>query len=397
VGAAVVLKMTKPMLLTPEFNADPLPGYREVRRCPVARDAMPGSVVISRYKDVLAALRDPETFSSEMEAASIGQKRPLIPLQVDPPRQTRFRRILDPHFSRRRMQALEPEVRSLVNDLIDGFADAGRCEFNAAFAVPLPCTVFLKMMGLPQEDLAELLALKDGIIRPQAKSPEEGARLREETGARIYAYFERLLEERARAPRDDLMTWFLSAELDGDRLTREEILDISYLFLLGGLDTVTATLGCSVAHLARDPEARARLVRQPELWPAAVEELLRHETPVPVVVRVVARDTTFAGHELVAGQRVLLLLGSADTDGAEFEDADAVSFDRGVNRHLAFGGGPHRCLGSHLARMELRAAFEELHRRIPDYEIAPGDAPRYGGGIREVQYLPLVFAAGKRR
>lgn len=383
--------MTKPVLMTPEFNADPLPGYREARRCPVAHDAVMDSVLISRYADVLAALRDPETFSSEMATASIGQQRPLIPLQVDPPRQTRFRRILDPHFSRRRMQALEPDVRALVNGLIDSFEREGQCEFNAAFAVPLPCTVFLQLMGLPQSDLPELLALKDGIIRPQADSMEEGQALREATGTRIYAYFERLLDERRRKPRDDLMTWFLSAELDGDRLSREEILDISYLFLLAGLDTVTATLGCSVAHLARNSGERARLVAQPELWPAAVEELLRHETPVPVVVRVVTRDTTFGGQELRAGQSVLLLLGAADTDDLEFEAADDVSFDRETNRHLAFGGGPHRCLGSHLARMELRVALEELHRRIPDYEIAPGEEPRWGGGIREVQYLPLVF------
>jgi cytochrome P450 len=107
---------------------------------------------------------------------------------------------------------------------------------------------------------------------------------------------------------------------------------------------------------------------------------------------VVKRDTTFAGHALRAGERVLLLIGAADTDEAEFDEADEVSFERGANRHLAFGGGPHRCLGSHLARMELRVALEELHRRIPDYEIAPGETPRYGGGIREVQYLPLVFS-----
>ena len=381
------------MLMSPEFNADPLPGYREVRRCPVVHNEALNSYVITRYADVLAALRDPDTFSSEMEAMSIGQQRPLIPLQLDPPRQTRFRRILDPHFSRRRMQALEPEVRVLVNGLIDGFAADGHCEFNGAFAIPLPCTVFLQLMGLPQADLGDLLALKDGIIRPQAKSPEEGQKLRDEAGTRIYEYFERLLEERARVPRDDLMTWFLGAEIDGDRLTREEILDISYLFMLAGLDTVTATLGCSVAHLAQHPGDRARLAREPGRWPAAVEELLRHETPVPVVLRVVTRDTTFAGHELQAGQQVMLLLGSADTDDAEFDAAETVSFERETNRHLAFGGGPHRCLGSHLARMELRVALEELHRRIPDYEIAPGEQPRYGGGIREVQYLPLVFPA----
>jgi cytochrome P450 len=348
--------------------------------------------VVSRYEDVLWALRHPEIFSSEMELQmALGTDRPMIPQQVDPPAQTRYRKILDPRFSRKRMLEVEPTVRKHANELIDSFIDAGECEFNGAFAVPLPCTAFLQMMGLPLDHLSLFLELKDGIIRPSARGLEEAKQMRAETGRRIYDYFERALDERAAHPGDDMLSYLQSAEIDGERLTREEVLDISFLLLLAGLDTVTATLGCNVAFLAENPAQRARLVAAPALIPNAVEELLRWETPVTAVPRLMKQDAVVSGFELHAGEMVTLLVGAANVDEAEFDHGDDVDFDREHNRHLAFGGGPHRCLGSHLARMELRVALEVLHERIPDYRIKPGDAPRYSPGIREVQHLPLVW------
>jgi cytochrome P450 len=389
---------------TGEFNlidADlarcPQPVYARLHaQFPVARAVGMGSPVISRYEDVIWALRHPEVFSSEMDIhLAIGTERPMIPQQIDPPRQTKFRKILDPRFSRRRMLEIEPDVRAHANALIDGFIDAGRCEFNQAFAIPLPCITFLRIMGLPVEDMDLFLELKDGIIRPptQGSDPAAAAELRAKTGRRIYAYFEKALDERAAKPRDDLLTYFLRAEIDGRELTREEILDICYLFLLGGLDTVTATLGCCVAYLAANPEQRRRIVEAPDTLSGAVEELLRWETPVMCVPRLVKRDVELSGTKIEAGGVAVLLLGAANTDQEEFAAAARVDFGRERNRHLAFGGGPHRCLGSHLARMELRVALEELHRRIPDYAIQPGETPRYSSAIREVQYLPLAWDA----
>jgi cytochrome P450 len=382
-------------LFDAEFVANPQPFYARMRsECPVARSVM-GGFVITRYEDVLYALRHPEVFSSGMDAVALGNVRPLIPLQIDPPQQTKYRKIMDPLFARRRVLALEPDVRKLANDLIDRFADRGECEFDRDFAIPFPCTVFLRLMGLPLEDLEAFLAMKDGIIRPEATDPEEAARMRSETGARIYAYFEAALDERTSRPRDDVLSQLLSAEVEGERLTREEILDTCFLFLLGGLDTVTASLGCGVAYLAQHPEKRRAIVEDPSLVPSAVEELLRWETPVLAVPRVVKREVTLGDVTLAAGEHVTLLLGSADTDEEQFAGADRVELERERNRHLAFGGGPHRCLGSHLARMELTIAFEELHRRIPEYAIQAGETLRYGLGIREVQYLPLVFEAAR--
>jgi cytochrome P450 len=384
-------------VFTPEFAAHPQPVYRElVTKCPFARQALVGSPVLSRYEDVLWALRHPEIFSSEMEIhMALGTERPMIPQQIDPPAQTKFRKILDPRFSKKRMQEIAPAVRRHANELIDAFVERGACEFDREFAVPLPCTAFLSLMGLPQAELPRFLRIKDMIIRPQTllESPTgEGAQaLRKEAGRQIYEFFGAVIDERTKRPGTDMVSYLLETEIDGQRLTREEILDVSFLLILAGLDTVTATLGCNVAYLAANPAQRRRLVEKPESIAGAVEELLRWETPVTAVPRIVKQDVEIHGQRLVKGEMVTLLLGASNVDSAEFQDPERVDFERERNKHLAFGGGPHRCLGSHLARMELAVAMQVWHERIPDYRIEPGKTPRYSPGIREVQYLPLVW------
>jgi cytochrome P450 len=348
-------------------------------------------MLLTRHDDVMWALRNPEVFSSNMDAIDIGNVRPLIPLQIDPPDHVKFRRLLDPLFSPREVAKLEGAVRDLVNELIAAFADTGACEFNSAVAIPLPCTVFLRLMGLPLEDLDLFLGFKDGIIRPPATTPEARRQMARATGQEIYAYFERVIAERRAEPRDDLLSGFIAAEVDGHVLTTEDILDISYLFLLAGLDTVTASLGCAVSYLAQHPARQQALRDDPGLIPGAVEELLRWETPVPGVPRVTTRDVELAGTTIPEGTTVTCLLATANTDGDEFPEPESIEFEREANRHLAFGGGVHRCLGSHLARLEMRVALEELHRRIPSYSIAPGEQPIYSMGIRAVEHLPLVW------
>jgi cytochrome P450 len=378
-----------------EYARNPQPVYRALRsQCPVARQVFGNGPVLSRYEDVIWALRHPEIFSSAMDLQlKLGTERPMIPQQIDPPAQTRYRKILDPRFSRKRMAEIEPDVRRHAGELIDRFIERGECEFDREFAVPLPCHAFLSLMGLPQSELGHFLAIKDDIIRPHMKTLdlEEMGRIRERAGKGIYEYFGRVIDERQRASGDDLMSYLCQAEIEGERLTRNEILDICFLMILAGLDTVTATLGCNVAFLAANPAHRERLVRDPALIPGAVEELLRWETPVTAVPRVVKREVEVHGVTLKPGELVTLLLGASNTDEGEFDDPEVVDFARERNRHVAFGSGPHRCLGSHLARMELEVALEEWHRRIPAYRIKPGELPRYSPGIREVQYLPLVW------
>jgi len=386
-------------LFDPDFVACPQPVFAKLRsRCPVTRAALTKSPVLSRYEDVVWALRHPEIFSSKMDLQmALGTERPMIPQQIDPPDQTRYRRILDPRFSRRRMAEIEPQVRASARRLIDAFVERGECDFPREFAVPLPCKAFLSLMGLPQEDLELFLELKDLIIRPQQRVElrdlEHAKQVRSGAGRRIYEYFGERIDERLAKPSDDVMGYLVQAEIEGERLSRNEILDICFLMILAGLDTVTATLGCNIAFLASNERQRRALVARPELIPAAIEELLRWETPVMAVPRVVTRDVDVHGFEIKAGEMVTLLLGSADTDDAEFADAQDVVFERERNRHLAFGAGPHRCLGSHLARMELTVALEEWHRRIPEYSVKPGERPVYTPGIREVCHLPLVWPA----
>ncbi len=383
------------LLFDPGAADAPQAAYREIRdQCPVARVPSPmggETVFIANYEDVIWALKHPEVFSSAVGAVDIGQDQPLIPLQVDPPDHAKYRRLLDPEFSPRRMRELEPDVRVLVNQIIDGFVDRGECEFHEEFATPLPSTIFLRLMGLPQADLANFLQWRDDTIRPAADTLEEAAEIRDAVGTKITAYFTEQLAAKRADPDDGLLSRIAVGEVDGRPLTHDEMLGTCHLLLLGGLDTVTATLDCMVAYLARHPVERARLLADPALVDGTVEELLRSETPVTMLPRTVKVDATIGGVDIKAGDGCVLLIGAANGDDAEFDAADVVDFERSANRHLAFGGGPHRCLGSHFARLELRVGLEEFHRRIPDYRIADGAEIHYSPGIRQADHLPLVW------
>jgi cytochrome P450 len=327
-----------------------------------------------------------------MDAVDLGNIRPLIPLQIDPPEHAKYRRILDPLFTPREMARREPSVAELVNEMIDRFAGRGEVDFHEEFAVPLPCTVFLQLLGLPLEDLDQFLEWKDGVIRPEGAEGYEGRHdASQGVAQQIYDYFDRAIDEHIASPRDDVLSAMIAASIAGQPLSREELLDICFLFLIAGLDTVTDSLDCFFVYLARHPDHRHQLVEEPDVLPHAIEELLRWETPVPGVVRVAMQDVEVGGCPISKGERVSPLLGAANTDPAEFPDPEVVDFNRSPNRHRAFGGGPHRCLGSHLARMELRVALREFHRRIPDYEIKPSTQLIYTAALRSVESLPLIF------
>ncbi|MDZ7676266.1 MAG: cytochrome P450 [Acidimicrobiales bacterium] len=381
-------------LFDAETARNPQPSYKMMRDlAPVVElpESAPFSgVVVAKHEDVTRVLRTPEVFSSGFDAVHIGQVRPLIPLQIDPPDHSRYRKLLDPLFAPRRIAALEDSIRALARDLVDAVVEDGGCDFNRAFAEPYPSTVFLQLLGLPVSRTDEFLELKDGIIRPDV-APEDRDAAVAATGQRIYAVLEEVIDARIAEPADDFISGFLTAEIDGEALTREDIVDIGFLFFLAGLDTVTASLDCMLAFLAQHPAHRQRIVDDPPSIPHAVEEMLRWETPVPGVVRLATEDTELSGCPVQKGQQVVALLASANTDEAEWDDADVVDFDREVNKHYTFGGGVHRCLGSHLARLELRVALEEWHARIPDYGLAPGAELIYDANLRQIEHLPLVW------
>lgn len=372
---------------------DPHPAYAALRaECPVNRGAMMGfpMVLVSRYEDAVWALRHPELFSSE-NTVSLGEQ-PLIPEEIDPPRHTAYRRLLNPQFVPREIERLEPDIRKMVDRLLDGFAAKGSCDFHEEFATPLPSGIFLALMGLPPADLPLFLEWRDDTIRPKVEPGDhEGARaIREATGRAIGDYFRRAIGERRRHPDDSLLSTIVHAEIGGQPLTEAELLGMTHLLLLGGLDTVTATLDCMIVFLAEHPEYRRRLVDDPGCIPGAVEELLRWTTPVMAVPRIVTQEVELGSVRLQAGDRVSVVLGSANDDEEEFGPS-AVDFDRAPNRHVAFGAANHLCLGAHLARLELRISLEEIHRRIPDYRIADGAEIHFSPGIRQASSLPLTF------
>jgi cytochrome P450 len=351
-----------------------------------------GSVLLNTRALVEEVLKQPQLFSSE-DLVEQGNTLPLVPLNVDPPDHVRYRKLLDPLFAPRRIDVLEDDIAARVNHFLDTFVEQGTCDFTAEFAELFPSSVFLGMMGLPWEELDTLVALRDGILRPGTRDmqPEERSAIQRDTAQQVYRYFNGILDERTREPRDDILTHFTTAEADGERLTRDEMLAICFVLLTAGLDTVTDSLTCFFAYLAQHPEHRQAIVANPSIIPSAVEELLRWETPVPSSVRWAREDADIGGVPVEAGHHVLVNLSAANLDPAEFDDPLEVRFDREVNRHLAFGGGVHRCLGSHLARRELRVALREWHRRIPEYSLAPGYRVTYKPPLRFVPDLQLSW------
>jgi cytochrome P450 len=379
-------------LFRPEFSRAPQPYYQRMRNtCPVMRTpSMYGGdgtmVWVATHRDVEHALHSPEDYSSKFGAGE------YIPENIDPPEHLKYRRLLDPLFGPKQMNKLEEPIARDANALIDTFIDRGECDYAAEFAVPLPCSVFLELVGLPLDELSDYLRIKDAILRGSGESlMDQSDEVRTRAHAEVDERFDQLVAERRRSPRDDLLSHLLEATVEGAVLTREELLGIFRLLIVAGLDTVTDSLTCFYAMLGRDANYRRRLVDDPACIPTAIEEMLRYETPVPYVPRVATRDTELGGCPIAAGDDIVLLLGSANTDAHAHERPDVIDFDRSSIRHLAFGGGIHRCLGSHLARLELRVSLREWHRRIPQYHIPEGVELTYAPLLRQVEHLPLVF------
>ena len=344
-------------------------------------------------------LRNHDLFSSRVEM-HLGNVRPLIPLNVDPPGHSKYRKLLDPMFAPRRMEAQEGDLTKRANKLIDAFIDRGECNFTEDFAELFPSMVFLGLLGLPEDELPMFLRMRNGILHPEKIDPNAYgdfdviAQVRKAMGQEIYEYFGDLVDRRRLEPGDDIITRFLDADVDGDKLSKEDILDIMFLFVIAGLDTVSDSLTCFFAYLATHPNHRRQIAQDPAIIPSAVEELLRWETPVPSgVPRVATRDVTLPkGQKIAAGCPVSVSYGAADVEQEAFGDPFEVRFDREDNPHIAFGAGVHRCLGSHLARRELRITLREWHRRIPDYGLKPGhEELEYPPGLRHVKDLMLSW------
>ena len=343
--------------------------------------------LLTRYDLISEAMIDYEDFSAErpgMIADLVGENVRLNPIEIDPPAHHGNRRLLNPHFTPKALQALEGAVREGCATLIDAFPDEGGCEFISQFAIPFPSCVFLDLMDMPRDLVDRFIGWEDAIMR--APDPRE----RMNAAREVYAYLKRHRERQLDEPGNPLLDAMVHGEIDGERISYLASMGMFYVLYVGGLDTVYSTLGWTMRHLATHPELQQRLRDDPALIAPAVEEFCRAFSVV-TTHRQVARDTVFHGVAMRAGDEIHLPLSLADRDPAVFPDPHRIDITRRP-RHIAFGTGPHNCLGIHLAKRELRIVIEAFLARFRNIRIAPGETYRYHTGRTfGVEYLPLVW------
>ena len=360
-----------------------------------------GHWLVTRYKEIQQVLTDPETFSSYpnnlVTPADFGK---FIPLELDPPEHTAYRHVLQPLFSPQRMKKLSDDIRTVVNELVDEFAPKGQAEFISEFAHELPARIFLALMDWPLEDAALFAEATDVVLfgKPGG-TQEESDQARIAAGLTVAGYFQKVIEDRRSNPREDATSTLINTEValpDGTRLLEDqELFLMFYLLLMGGLHTVQGSLAWAIVHLVNNPAQRDLIVADPAVIPRAVEEILRIEAAIAAGRRA-TRDVELGGVSIAEGDQLLLMLCSANRDPDAFAHPTDFDINRSPNRHLSFGAGVHRCLGSHLGRVELTIALEELHRRIPDYQLVESDPPTFHSTqVRGCLRMPITFTPEK--
>jgi cytochrome P450 len=373
------------------FAKDRSRAWRELRE---AGEAVTSGeeIVLTSASAVEFAAKKPEIFSSARAFDRLGSPVPLVPIAIDPPDHTRFRRLLDPFFSPKTMAEREPELRRQAGELIDAIVAKGECDVVPDLATPFPSQVFLTLFGLPMADRDRLVQWKDSILEFTDPSSAEATPEVLAHALELFTYLtEHIAERRANTTGTDMLTQLMQSSEDGG-MSDNEILGLCFMFVLAGLDTVTSAVGFSLAKLAGDAKLRHRISNDYSLIPAFIEDMLRVDGPVPFAPRVTTEEVEVAGRVVPKDTTVMLSYGSADRDPRRYEDADNVHLDSKAV-HFAFGRGPHRCLGSHLARLELRLILEEWHTRIPEYTLADGKEPQmpWPTGTMALKSVPLTF------
>ena len=377
----------------PRWTENPFPIWDELRSaCPVVRtERFLGCYLPTTYEAVKEIAYDTEHFSSRRVV--VRDVRPDItarapPITSDPPEHKPAKQVLLPPFTPDAMKRLEPRVRAICNELIDEFIADGHCDAAARYTKHIPVRAIAHMLGIPEKDGDLFVRWIHEILELGIKDDDKLMNaVREMTG-----YFAVHLEARKKKPADDLITSLMQArDKDGQPWSDEHVLGSLRLLLIAGIDTTWSAIGSALWHLARTPADRERLVREPELMPSAIEELLRAYSPV-TMAREVMKETTISGCPVKPGNMVLLSFPAANRDPAMFPDADKVVLDRKENRHAAFGLGIHRCVGSNLARMEMTVAIEEWLKRIPEFRLDPAGKTTWSEGtVRGPRQLPVLF------
>ncbi|MBV9661852.1 MAG: cytochrome P450 [Acidimicrobiales bacterium] len=342
---------------------------------PIARtSALEGVWIVSRYEDVLHVYQHPEIFSNRAVVWPF-EEASQLPLNLDPPQHNAFRHLLAPMFSPASARRMDQLLREVARELIGTVREKGGCEAVTEFARPLPAKAFLSSFAVDPDLLPEMQrCAESSFVLPE---DEEGWRELHAATESINGYFRDIVTARRRegATGEDVPSQLVRATVEGRSLTDDEIVNMLNLLMAASLDTTTSTLANILTWLAENPDRRDELVADPSLLPDAIEEFLRYE-PMLFNGRMVVQETELRGVTMRPGDRVMMLFSAAMRDPRVFDRPDEVLFDRETNRHLTFGAGPHRCLGSHLARYTLRVALEEWHRAFPSYQVRPGTRPR---------------------
>jgi pimeloyl-[acyl-carrier protein] synthase len=393
-------------LLEPEVLANPYPLYHKLRsEDPVHWDWFLHTWVMTRYPDVVNVLHsfsaDRTPTPAQLTAMGLSGLNPIARVMVkqmlfmDAPAHTRLRGLASAAFTPGKVEALRGHIQEIANDLLDRVQTRGRMDIIADFAAPLPAIVTAEMLGVPTEDHADLKKWSADFAEMLGNfqhNPDRIPRVLESTN-NLTTYFQAAINKMRQHPREGLIHSFMTAEVDGDRLTDEEIVANSIVTMVGGQETTTNLIGNGLLTLMRNPEQLVQLRDNPSLIPSAVEELLRYESPSQHTGRIAREDVEMGDKQIRKGQAVMAIMAAANRDPERFPDPDRLILDRSDNKHLAFGWSSHFCFGAPLARMEGQIAFETILRRLPNLKAAPGPLTwRNNSGLRGLTALPVTFS-----
>ena len=376
---------------------DPYPTYQRMRdEEPIMHVPKLGFWAVSRYHDVRQALREPATFSSRrsLEDEDALSKVPMIVI-MDPPRHGELRSLLNRAFTPRRVTELAGRIREISTELIDDFVESESCDLWKDLSAPLPTIVIAELLGIPSAD-REMFKEKSTALASSVGPGMELDPAALAAGAHpvmeLAAYLANVFDEKRKKPTDDLMGALLEAEIDGQRLNQAELVGFAVLLLIAGNETTTNLISNAAVLLDSHRDQRPYLFEDPARIDIAVEEFLRFDSPVQGLERIVAEDTVLGGQKLERGERVFLMIGAANRDERAIKDAARFDIRRTPNPHLGFGWGAHFCLGASLARMETRIAFEEIAKRLPDYQASKPLKRLYSGAFRGLLSVPIEFS-----
>ena len=384
-----------------EFVADPWSQLARLRsECPVARTASHGGFwVLTGYEEIRQVATDDETFSSAETLVippkkNVGQKS--IPAEMDPPEFLAFRKVLHPMLSPAAVDRITPVIERFVHAAIDDFIETGSCDFVHDFADPVPAMTTLYKLGLPVELWKEFSVPLHQVVFLRQDSPR---RVNVPEGLQFVAQTIRdTITARRKSPRDDMISYMLNTTVDGRPVTDHEVKEMATLIVQGGFDTTGSAISNALIQMDNDRDLRQRLIEEPSLMTSAVEEFLRFEAPQMAMARTAKKDVVIGDRHVRKGDLVLMVWASANRDESVFDDPDRIVLDRFPNRHVTFGLGAHRCLGSNLARRQIQVALQGVLRRLPDYTLDHENAVRAEtvGIVYGMFSLPAHFPPGER-